>query len=61
MTGYFTSLFEHFATKKIPELSMLFLDLFFQIVFHCKYLITTYTHIHFYSYGFYVINTTLFF
>ena len=37
---YFPSFSEHFATKILPELSVLFLDMLFQPILHCKCLIT---------------------
>ena len=51
MTGYFISLFEHFATIISQELSVLFLDMFFQPMFCCKCLILRYTHSHLFSWG----------
>ena len=41
---YFLSISEHLATIISPELNVLFLDMFFQPIFHYKCLITCHTH-----------------
>ena len=41
---YFISISEYFATIILPELRLLFLNQFFQPIFHCKCLITCHTH-----------------
>ena len=45
------SLFKHLATIISQPLSILFLNMFFQPLFSCKWLITCYTHSLFFSWG----------
>ena len=51
MTDYFLSLFKHFSKIILEELSVLFLNMFFEQYFSFKRLITCYTHILFFFMG----------
>ena len=56
---YFISISEYFAKIILPELNVLFLDKFFQPIFHCKCLNTYHTHhLTLFSWGFLQLCST---